>query len=83
MSNPTPGVLERITRLETEMSQVLASQKEFRDSWAKVDDKLDTLLSLKDKGAGAFWLASSLAGIGAISIFFQVLTWVGALLGKH
>lgn len=83
MSNLTPGVLERITRLETEMSQVLASQKEFRDSWAKVDDKLDTLLSLKDKGAGAFWLASSLAGIGAISIFFQVLTWVGALLGKH
>lgn len=83
-TNDTLG--ERITRLETEMLHVLAAQvafqTDFKDKQNEVDAKLDTLLSLKDKGTGVFWLASTLAGVGAISIFFQVLSWVGTLLGK-
>jgi len=68
--------LERIARLE-------AKFEVMEDKFTSFDGKLDNLLSLRDKGAGAFWLASSLAGVGAISIFVQIVTWFGSLIGKH
>lgn len=66
---------ERLARLETEMAQVVKSQEEFKESWKTVDDKLDTLLALRNQGIGAFWLATSLAGIGGISIIAQIIQW--------
>lgn len=68
----------RLTKLEYEMKTVLENQEEFKSSWKKVDEKLDTLLSLKDKGLGAFWLASLLAGTGIVGF----LTWFVDIL-KH
>ena len=38
----------------------------------KMDEKLDQLLALKYKGAGAFWLASVLFGIAITG----VITWL-------
>lgn len=40
-----------------------------------MDKKLDDLLELRYKGAGAFWLASALIGTGIIGVFAQVFNW--------
>lgn len=63
---------ERVAALETRMEQIERGQ-------TSMDGKLDDLLALRNKGVGAFWLATSLAGVGAISIFLQVTHWIGGL----
>lgn len=60
----TDSTAERLTKLEVEMAQVLKSQEEFKASIKSIEDKLDSLIALKQKGAGAFWLASILMGTG-------------------
>jgi hypothetical protein len=45
-----------------------------------MDKKLDDLLALKYKGAGAFWLASTIIGTGIIALLTQFLHYVG--IGK-
>lgn len=47
---------ERIAVLETEVRVLKEGQTE-------IIDKLNDLLSLKQKGLGAFWLASALVGM--------------------
>ena len=59
-----PDTSARLTKLEVEMEQVLKSQEEFKVSIKSIEDKLDSLIALKHKGAGAFWLASILMGTG-------------------
>jgi hypothetical protein len=61
---------QRIAVLETKLAA-------FEKTQASMDAKLDELLALRNKGAGAFWLATSLAGAGAVSIFFQIIHWFG------
>lgn len=61
---------ERVARLETEVKQILSNQTESREAVSNVNDKLDELLALKNKGMGAFWLASALAGTGIVSFFW-------------
>ena len=56
---------ERIARLETEVSIL---REELKDANRKLDD----LLALKAKGAGAFWLMSILFGAG----FAAILSWL-------
>lgn len=65
---------ERITALETEVRLLTQTV----DQLAK---NVQDLIGLRNKGAGAFWLATSLAGAGAISIFLQILHWFG--VGGH
>lgn len=66
---------ERITALEVQMQTVIKVQEEM-------NDKLDELLGLRNKGIGAFWLVSGLAGTGMVGIFFTILEWVkGAIHG--
>lgn len=48
--------VERIAALETELSYL-------KDEIQKMNEKLDSLLALRYKGAGAFMLASSLFGL--------------------
>lgn len=70
--------IARLAVLETEMRQVLRAQEKFTKNWEAVDSKLDELLGLKQRGIGAFWLASALAGtgiIGALSTIFD--SWKG------
>lgn len=40
-----------------------------------IDKKLDELLTLRQKGVGAFWLASSLLGTGIIGAIFMVVQY--------
>ena len=67
---------ERVTRLETEVKQVLVNQGEMKGAIEDVHVKLDDLLALKNKGLGAFWLASALAGTGVVSFFWWIIDWV-------
>lgn len=59
---------ERITALETEV--VL-----LKVTLAEMDRKLDDLLVLRYKGAGAFWLAATLVGTGIVGAISQLFAW--------
>lgn len=56
---------ERLASLETRM---LAAEERDKE----IIDKLDDLLALKNKGMGAFWLASILIG----AIFTGIVSFV-------
>lgn len=82
MITPTPSSnAERIARLEVQMATLLQSHEDYRDHIKSVETKLDELITLRNKGAGAFWLATSLAGAGAISIFLNIVSWFGLKIG--
>lgn len=56
---------ERISALEVRVSDIQKQQQE-------INNKLDELLGLRNKGVGAFWLASALLGTGIVG-FLDVL----------
>lgn len=58
--------LERIRALEVKMDDVM-------DTLRQTNDKLDDLLTLKNKGMGAFWLISVLMG-AAFTTFVGLFT---------
>lgn len=61
---------ERITALETQVSFLLAEQRDM-------NKKLDELLALKYKGAGVFWISSVLFGstlMGLLATFTSFFT---------
>jgi hypothetical protein len=59
---------ERIAKLEERVD-------ELSTRMARVEDKLDQLLELKNKGAGAFWLVSLIIGSGIITAVVEALHW--------
>lgn len=65
--------LERIARLEKSVQIIEDQQKEILD-------KLEELLTLKNKGVGAFWLASTVVGTSIVGFVYSVLSW---LKGVH
>ncbi len=77
---------ERIARLET-LVEVLASEIDKTNArlsgqlsvtnanLQKTNDQLDKLLALQNKGAGAFWLASTLFGTGLVGLCMKVFNW--------
>lgn len=66
---------ERLATLESEMRQVLEVQREFRSDVKDINGKLDELLGLRNKGAGIFWLMTTLAGTGILTMVYQFLDW--------
>lgn len=66
MTLPTQG--ERIASLETQVSLMRAEQ-------ISTNDKLDALLALRNKGLGAFWLATSLLGTGIVGFLAAIFDW--------
>jgi hypothetical protein len=62
--------VERITAVETRLQSL-------ESTVGSMDKKLDDLLALKYKGAGAFWLASTIIGTGIIALLTQFLHYVG------
>lgn len=60
--------LERIRAMEVKL-EIL---QEKVDS---MDEKLDDLLALKYKGAGAFLLATSLFGVSLAGLISMIITW--------
>lgn len=59
---------ERITALETTVAGLSADVQ-------SMEAKLDDLLALRNKGAGAFWLATTLFGTTVIGILATLLNW--------
>jgi hypothetical protein len=59
---------ERITSLEVRVSDLTDEVKELTKIIAE-------LVALKNKGAGAFWLASSLFGVSLISAAAYIASW--------
>ena len=59
---------ERLAIVEHRLSAV---EKNYQG----IDQKLDQLISLRDKGVGAFWVASALAGVGGLSIVSIAFKW--------
>lgn len=69
MANPSNITqAERITALEVRVSDLLKTQQE-------TNDKLDELLAMRNKGIGAFWLASTLLGTGIVGFIVQFVDW--------
>lgn len=52
---------ERITALEVQVS-------DLRETVQSLEGKIDSLLELKYKGMGAFWLASAIIGLVLASV---------------
>ncbi len=69
--------LERMARVETEVKGLSRRLDEVEVTLKGMDSKIDDLLVLRYKGAGAFWLASTLIGTGIIGFFAQVYNFFG------
>lgn len=41
-----------------------------------IDNKMDDLLALRNRGVGVFWLVSGLLGTGIVGMFFQLISWI-------
>ncbi len=59
---------ERIAKLEERVD-------ELSTRMGRVEEKLDQLLELKNKGAGAFWLVSLIIGSGLITAVVEAFHW--------
>jgi hypothetical protein len=68
-TNSNPTVHERLALLEYQRG-------EDRKKLDEVNSKLDQLLELRAKGAGAFWLASALFGTGIVGSFSWLFGWI-------
>jgi hypothetical protein len=60
---------ERITALEVKIEAMRIEQ-------AATNAKLDSLLVLRNKGQGAFWLASFLFGTSLVGAFSMLSDWL-------
>lgn len=60
---------ERLAVIEHRLNTVESNYK-------AIDQKLDQIVSLRDRGMGAFWLASALVGIGGLSLVSVVFKWI-------
>jgi hypothetical protein len=65
---PNSGITqaERIAALEVQVSDMQKQQQQ-------INDKLDELLALRNKGIGAFWLSSGLLGTGIVGFIVQLV----------
>lgn len=59
---------ERIATLEEK-------EKVIEQRLTDIDKKLDDIISLKNKGLGAFWLASALIGTGITTFVTNLIDW--------
>lgn len=59
---------ERLARLEAEFHQIKTSQED-------INRKLDDLIALRNRGVGAFWLASTLFGTTLIGVIGMIISW--------
>lgn len=71
--------LERIAALEVQVKNIQdsleESTKDARERHNQMDSKLDSILTLKNKGAGAFWLASAIFGTGIVGFLGSLFDW--------
>lgn len=61
--------VERIAQLEVLIQHVRTEQ-------AETTAKIDELLAMRNKGLGAFWLASTLLGTGMVGVIVELISWI-------
>lgn len=71
-----PTMLERVARLEVEIKALDQKVDAVDTTLSSLDKKVDDLLALRNKGAGAFWVMSSLVGTGFLSLIYQLYEWL-------
>lgn len=64
---PTQG--ERLATLEAQVNDLSVRM-------TRLEGKIDSLLELRNKGAGVFWLISILFGTSLIGSFLSVTSWL-------
>lgn len=65
------------SKTDAERLALLEYKDELREAkLEEINKKLDDLLELRNKGMGAFWLASSLIGTGIVGALFTFLSWL-------
>lgn len=64
----TEAEIENIKAIAVLQAELTQTKKDV----AEINAKLDDLLELKAKGAGAFWIASSLIGV----VFYLLFDWI-------
>ena len=71
---------ERLAVLETKFEELSkkfdAHVEDTRSEYRSLETKLDSLLEIKNKGVGAFWLVSALMGSGIIGLFASFFQWM-------
>lgn len=71
---------ERLVSVEVEVRELKKAfeehKTETKNNFTEINEKLDDLLALRNKGAGVFWLASGLLGAGLLSGFWQFVAWL-------
>lgn len=61
---------------EEHKTQTKENFEETKSELSEVNRKLDDLLTLRNKGAGIFWLISGLFGAGIVGAFWQFISWI-------
>ena len=78
--NTTSGI-ERLTRMEVEVSELKKSfeehKAETKENFDEVTKKLDALLALRNKGAGVFWVFSTIFTGGVITALISFFNHLG------
>ena len=63
-------------KTDAERLALLEYKDELREAkLEEIGDKLDELLALRQKGMGAFWLASSLLGTGIVGAILMCINY--------
>lgn len=70
---------ERIARVEEQVNELRNDFTKLENKVDKIGEKLDNLIALKQKGAGAFWLATTLFGAAIIAAANKLLHFIGVL----
>jgi hypothetical protein len=63
-------------RAHEDRAEIKADIANLETKIASLDTKIDELLGIKNKGVGAFWLASTLLGTSLIG----AITWIVGLI---
>lgn len=71
---------ERILLLEYKDTLRAVELQDMTQELKETNKKLDELLTLRNKGVGAFWLASALLGSGIVGSAVLIIDW---LKGVH
>ena len=64
-------------KTDAERLALLEYKDELREKQlTEINEKLDELLALRQKGMGAFWLASSLLGTGIVGAILMFVNYI-------
>lgn len=73
--------VERLARMEVEVTELKRSFEEHKTetkaTFTEINEKLDSLLALRNKGAGAFWFLSLVFGSAGVLGIINLLHWLG------